>query len=166
MLRDKYGYNGNGHKDVINRSSRDPEFGKAFQNAVLDARSNQILNSSKFVVDHCPIDNVAYLLSQVGHNLTEEEIGVFIEKAQETYATLSHVIIIKYSSDIPAIEDNQSHIANRYFQQYISDVFMGVYNRYFASIIGPRVIVLDFWNLAERESTLQSFLVDDPEFNF
>lgn len=161
-----FGYKGSGHRDVINLSSREPGFGWAFQKAILSARASQILNAEKFVIDRCPIDNVAYLLSQVGHNLSEREIQTFIGSAQKVYSRLSHVILIKYSTDIPAIEDNQSRIANRYFQQYISDVFMGVYTRYFAHILGPRVIILDFWNLGTRKSTVQSFLTDDPEFNF
>ncbi len=161
-----FGYTGSGHRDVINLSSQDPEFGWAFQKAILDARVGQIQNADTFVIDRCPIDNVAYLLSQVGHNLSEEKIGTFIEHAQKAYSELSHVILIKYSPDIPQIEDNHSRIPNRYFQKYISDVFMGVYIRYFANIIGPKVIVLDFWNFNQRKQTVQSFLTTDPEFNF
>jgi len=165
-LYTRFGYSGAGHRAVINLSSQDPHFGWAFQKAVLDARIGQIINSETFVIDRCPIDNVVYLLSQVGHNLTEYEIGTFIEQAQKAYVELSHVILIKYSPDIPAIEDNQSRIPNRYFQKYISDIFMGVYVRYFANLIGPEVITLDFWNLDSRIATIKSFLDVVPEFNF
>jgi len=166
-LKAAFGYEGTGHRDVINLSSKDPWFGLAFQQAVLRARTNQIVNSSEFVLDRCPIDNVAYLLSQVGHNMAEPAIKEFIQEAQLAYHELSHVIILKYSNDIPFIEDNGSRVPNRYFQQYISDVFMGVYYRYFASIVGPRVIVIDYWNLPERMSTVRAFIqASEPELEF
>ena len=164
-LKNSFRYKGTGHKEVINLSSKDPSFGFFFQNAVLGARASQIRNADQFVLDRCPIDNVAYLLSQVGHNLREDQVKKFIAEAMEIYQSLSHVILIKYSNDIPSIEDNNSRVPNRFFQQYISDVFMGVYTRYFANIMGPQLIILDFWNLDERKSTLRSFLGGDPQLD-
>jgi hypothetical protein len=66
--------------------------------------------------------------------------------------------MLAYSDDIPFIEDNQSRIPNRYFQKYMSDVFQGTFVRYFSNLIGPRVIVIDFWDLVTRKETVTSFL--------
>lgn len=159
-LADNFDYHGGGHKEVINLSGENPDFGSEFQRILLSARINQIMNSNNVVFDRCPIDNIVYMLTQVSHNMQEGRIQYLIEEAQKAYKLLTHVIIIRYSSDIPKIEDNHSRIPNRYFQQYISDVFGGVYNRYFSSVVGPRVIEIDFWNLDHRVNTVLDFITE------
>jgi len=162
-LKDLYGYEGKGHQNVINLSASDPEFGVTFQNVLLSRRAKQIEDNNPVVLDRCPIDNVVYMLTQAGHNMRETQVNEFINRAQLAYLELSHVIMIRYSSDIPFIEDNKSRVPNRYFQQYISDVFGGVYVRYFSHIIGPRVIEIDFWNLEERVKTALAFIEDSTK---
>jgi len=157
-LKDAYGYEGKGHQNVINMSAMDPEFGMTFQNVILNRRAEQIENINPVVLDRCPIDNVVYMLTQVAHNIHEASVKEFINKAQMAYMQLTHVIIIRYSPDIPFIEDNDSRVPNRYFQQYISDVFGGVYTRYFSHIIGPMVMEIDFWNLENRVNTVLEFV--------
>ena len=157
-LFEMFGYSGSGHKNVINLSSSNPEFGLQFQSRVLDARIDQIKDNPTFVIDRCPIDNIAYLLTQASHNLSEDVIEGFIKDAQMAYDKLTHVIQIRYSPDIPFIEDNHSRIPNRYFQKYISDVFTGVYSRYFANVPGPQVLTIDFWDLRSRKELVDSFL--------
>jgi len=163
LLREEYGYNQSGHKDVINLSATNPEFGLAFQKILLTRRVDQIYKHEAFVIDRCPIDNVAYLLSQVSHQVSEEDLKEFIMIAQQAYQELTHIIQIRYSPDIPAIEDNGSRIPNTYFQKYISDVFSGVFNRYFANQPGPRVITLDFWDLLERQRLVKAFLLPSEQ---
>jgi len=151
-LKETYGYSGSGHKNVINLSSVSPSFGLDFQWAVLEARKEQINKNSNLVIDRCPIDNVAYMLAQNSHNgISENLIESFIRKAQDTFMNLDVVFQIRYSPDIPFIEDNSSRVANRYFQQYMSDVFVGVYARYFSNLVGPQVHVIDFWPLRDRK---------------
>lgn len=159
-LYENFGYTQKGHRNVINLSNSVPNFGTEFQRLVLEARIKQIHNSPNTVLDRCPIDNIVYMLSQVSHNMQEGRVQYLIEQAQRAYQMLTHVIIIKYSSDIPFIADNNSRVTNRYFQQYISDVFGGVYNRYFSQLVGPRVIALDFWDLKQRTDTVLSFITD------
>jgi len=157
-LEENFGYTGKGHRNVINLSSSSPDFGIEFQRLILERRLEQIHSMDRVVLDRCPIDNMVYLLTQVAHNMEEKHIVSFLNKAQEAYMDLTHVIIIRYSPDIPFIEDNQSRIPNRYYQKYISDVFGGVYARYFASIVGPRVIEIDFWDLQQRVATVLDFI--------
>ena len=153
-----FGYQGKGHQNVINMSAMKPKFGYYFQDRLLTLRIEQIENLEPVVLDRCPIDNVVYTLTQIGHNMDEGLTRALIEKAQEAYMALTHVILIKYSQDIPSIEDNDSRVANRFFQQYISDVFSGVYIRHFSHIVGPRVIEIDFWNLEARVNTVMDFV--------
>jgi hypothetical protein len=157
-LKDDYGYSGSGHRNVINLSSIDPAFGWEFQQTVLRARINQITENDNFVIDRCPIDNVVFMLTQNSHNLEEESIHRFIRAAQEAYKKLHLVIQIRYSNDIMFIEDNNSRVPNRFFQQYVSDVFTGVYARYFANLVGPRVLTLDFWELEARKQSVSTFI--------
>lgn len=158
MLKNKHGYEGAGHKAVINLSAINPAFGADFQATLLARRAELIRNTDEFVIDRSPIDNVVYMLSQNGHNQSEEFIGNFIKEAREAYAELTHVILIRFSSDIPAIEDNNSRVPNRFFQRTISDLFQSVYAREFANIIGPEVIVIDFWDLDQRKGVVQNFI--------
>ncbi len=159
-LEINYGYSGNGHRAVINLSSQQPEFGKAFQELIRLRRAQQIFRNSNFVIDRCPIDNVAYMLSQIGHNVSPDWIEAFIANSIEAYKELTHVIQIRYSADMPSIEDNGSRVANNYFQKHSSDIFTGVYARYFANVSGPRVITIDFWDLEDRVRLINSFLAD------
>ncbi len=156
-----FGYKGTGHKDVINLSAVEPAFGSHFQKVVLTSRISQILRNNSFVIDRTPIDNVVYALSQVSHNESEAFIKAFINQAQEAFERLTHVIQIRYSPDIPSIEDNRSRIPNVFYQRYISDVFSGVYSRYFANLEGPRVITIDFWDLNSRKELVKAFLAHD-----
>jgi hypothetical protein len=153
-----WGYKGDGHKNVINLSSAQPNFGYFFQYTLLKRRGWQIRNSDNFVIDRCPIDNVAYMLTQVSHNASEVSISQFIKEAQEYYKNLTHVIMIQFSPDIEFIEDNNSRISNRFFQTYMSDVFRSVYTRYFANIIGPKVMTLDHWDLEARKFAVKEFI--------
>lgn len=157
-LASNFGYEGKGHKNVINLSSIYPDFGIEFQKLILERRAAQIIAHDRVVLDRCPIDNMVYLLTQTAHNMDEEHVTEFLNQAQEAYMGLTHVIVIKYSKDIPFIEDNKSRVSNRYFQQYISDVFGGVYTRYFSHIIGPMVMEIDFWNLESRINTVLDFV--------
>jgi len=160
LLKDRFGYAQSGHKDVINLSAENPEFGWTFQRLIMNRRADQIFKNDKFVIDRCPIDNVSYMLSQISHQASEDNIKGFIQTAQMAYQELTHVIQIRHSPDVPFIEDNGSRVSNQYFQKYISDVFTGVFARYFANQPGPRVITLDFWDLPERRRVVRDFLRD------
>lgn len=157
-LEDNFGYEGRGHKNVINMSSQCPDFGIEFQRLILERRAEQIRSIDPVVLDRCPIDNMVYLLTQTAHNMPESDVTIFLNQAQEIYMGLTHVIIIRYSADIPGVEDNKSRVPNRYFQKYISDVFGGVYTRYFSHIVGPRVMEIDFWDLNQRLNTVLEFV--------
>ncbi len=162
FLKENFDYEGKGHKSVINLSSTSPDFGIYFQQLLLNRRSEQIKSYDRVVLDRSPIDNVTYMLTQAAHNMDEKRVLEFITEAQSVYLELDYLILIIYSHDIPLIEDNKSRIPNRYFQIYISDVFMGTFNRYFSHIIGPRVITIDFWDLQERINTVLSF-INNPQ---
>jgi len=159
ILYERYGYSGTGHRNVIALSNTYPRFGEDFQQYVLDRRIELILNHSGFVIDRSPLDNVVYMLAQNGHNVSEEYIESFMNKAINAYRYLTHLIMIKYSNDITQIEDNDSRIPNRYYQRMISDLFQATYVRNFASQInGPKVVTIDFWDLDQRKSLLRNFL--------
>jgi len=165
-LRKEFNYYGTGHRDVINLSSQYPEFGKTFQNYLLVSRFKQIQEHSKLVIDRSPIDNVAYFLAQNGHNQDEGYTRYFIDQAVKFYSSLTHVIQIRFSPDIPHIEDNGSRIPNRFYQQYMSDVFAGVYSRYFANLSGPRVLTIDFWDLRQRKDLVYQFITGQTKIDW
>lgn len=166
-LLEGYGYDDTSkpQQSIIKLSAMEPSFGTLFQDLVLLRRSEQIINNNRVILDKSPIDNVAYLLAQGGHNISEDFIQGFIRKAQAVYAELTHVIRVQYSNDIPKGHGHSQ--PSTFYQKYMSDVFMGVYLRYFANISGPRVIIIDFWDFRERETIIRNFLSTiEPEIPF
>jgi adenylate kinase family enzyme len=158
VLRKEFGYSAQGHKNVINLSSKEPDFGKVFQNMVLRARNRQLETSEGIILDRSPLDNLVYMLTQASHNMSEDEVFRFITEARWAWEKLDYVFIILHSDDVPGVEDNNSRVPNRYFQKYISDVFRGTYFKYLQDIQGPIVNIIDFWDLKARKEFLNNTL--------
>lgn len=157
ILRSRFNYDNIGHKNVINLSSSDPLFGKTFQMIALSNRSDLIEKKASFIMDRSPIDNVTYMLTQCSHNMSEMEIESFIRLAQRAYVKLDGVIYIKPCQPGGKIEDNQSRVANKYYQSMVDSVFQMVYDTYFSKL---QVLthIIDFWGLEEREFEALRFI--------
>lgn len=155
--KEKFGYDGDiGHRALINLQNQFPEFGVAWQKACLECRGNVIWNTTNFVMDRSPIDNVVYMLTQVSHNMDEREIQEFISKAQNTFMDLSHFVLIRVTNQTE-VEKNNSRVDNIFYQRFISDVFEGVYKKYFANL-GVPTTVLNVWDLDTRKDQLLKFI--------
>jgi hypothetical protein len=156
------GWTQSGHKDVIIHSIKNPKFGKAFQDFLLEDRANQINSNKRFVIDRCPIDNLVYRILQVGIHETPDEWIEFLAKALATLQELDLVILILASKDIPSIEDNKSRIPNLVYQKAVSSVFEMVfglvkeYNDFLSN--QPLIRVIDTWDLGMRKARVNSFL--------
>lgn len=108
-------------------------------------------------MDRSPVDNVVYFLLQVSHNATPELCEEVILAARESYKALTHFVRIRVTNQ-DSVETNGSRVDNIYYQQMVSSVFDGVFDRYFSGITSTKVLVLDTWDLPERKNKLREFL--------
>jgi len=157
---EEYGYGGDiGHRKLINLQNLAPDFGIQWQQACLESRSKVIKNRNNFVMDRSPIDNAVYMMTQVSHNMNEDQILTFLHRAIESYRELTHIILLPVNAAQTNVEDNGSRVSNLFFQQYISRVFDDMFNRYFDhKHEGPKVIRIDTWDLDLRKKIIDKHL--------
>lgn len=160
MLEKVYGYKGEGHKAVINKSNLNPDFGLAFQTALLNQRTFTLGTNDDFITDRTQLDNTSYFLMQCSHNQDEHTCQTFITTARNAIVnSLTHLILIRPSDGWT--EDNGSRVANNYYQHMTYSVFMGVYERYFKQFLADhnvKVLILDFWDLEQRKDAVEKFI--------
>lgn len=154
LLKEKYGYEGTGHKNVINLSNINPDFGWDFQMAILKARLSIIYSKTSFILDRSPIDNIVYMLLQTGHNQPENKIGEFIQLAKKATLCLTHVAHI---NPLEHVEDNNSRVPNLYYQQMVNSVFEHVISKY-GIYMNVKVLKVNYTDLTLRKEKLLEFL--------
>lgn len=159
-LSTEFDYSGEGHRAVINRSATNPDFGYAFQELLLKTRAKKLNESDEFVTDRTPLDNLTYFMLQCAHNQRDVTCNEFIEISNKAFlGGLTHLILVKPHPGWT--ENNDSRVANNYYQNMTYDVFMGLYYRYLKDSLhssGIRVLHLDFWNLNSRIQAIDNFL--------
>jgi hypothetical protein len=160
-IKDNYGYTGDGHLEVIKASAINPMFGLEFQNAVLQARYQSIAENDNFVTDRSPLDNLVYFATQVAWNKfpTEEFIN-FEFTCKLAMQELTHLIYIKPCQPNGEVEDNNSRIPNRLYQDAIDAIFEKFLLRFSDIEPSPNVLIIDFWDLKERKELIKEFLLD------
>lgn len=160
-LKQRFGYEPLGHKNVVNMSSINPEFGMAFQEKLLDARLKRLVKEENFVTDRSPIDNIVYYLTQCSHNSTEERTRLHITKALVLAEHLTHIINIRFVNP-DEIEDNGSRVTNKYFQGMVDSVFQTAIENYFIAkgslFAEKRLLTLDMWDLTTRKKLIRNWL--------
>lgn len=167
LQENPYSYPGGGHAGVIRYSALNPEYGLKNQQLLLQRRLELIKNEhpvmkheGSFVTDRSPADNVVYMINQVGfHPMVTDAITQFhISVAQQAWDLLDAVIYVKAVQ--PAeVERNHSRISNKFYQKSIDAQFeywIKVLNE--NSIDGPEVLIIDFWDLADRKKTVIDFI--------
>lgn len=158
-LRSTYRWKENGHAEVIRLSNEFPSFGQTFQKNLLEARGRIIQGNDNFIIDRSPIDNVAYMLSQCSHLAPEDWIKSFIQEAQEYAKSITHFLV--FPSFAEDIEVNGSRVANKYFQRMSTAVFEHAYLTYFKQIMHDKTLILDTWDLDEKQRMIRAFLFEN-----
>lgn len=160
FLKGLSGYSQNGHKEVIALSA-DPKFGYMFETLVLQRRFELIRGNTSFITDRSPIDNLTYFLLQASWGCSEPEVEKVIALNQESFRSLTHIIYIPLNNP-HGIEDNNSRIANIYFQWMVDSLFKAVIPKYFTGPIPPhrrpKILELNTWDLNQRKQIVSSFL--------
>jgi deoxyadenosine/deoxycytidine kinase len=173
-LKNKYGYEPTGQKNVINLSGANPNFGYDFQEKLLHNRFEKLFNIVEgFVTDRSPVDNVTYFLNQVVHNVRDEDAEKFIQIATKYYEmTFTHLIYVKCVNP-DKIENNGSRVDNKYFQKKVDAIFEHVLKEYFLPIYrtqnketvcvrasNVKVLTIDYWDLTKRKAEVVQFLTN------
>lgn len=153
---------GCGHLDVIKNSAKSFGYGMLNQELNRVRRAEIIEQNDDFVTDRSPIDNLTYLISQVGfHNeFNDRDAAKFAAKCLQTWNLLTHVIYIK-AVQPNGVENNGSRIANKWYQLASDAQFDYWVNNYFAiyqNITGPKLLIIDYWDLDKRKKAIREFL--------
>ena len=165
LLKSKYGYEPLGHSNVINMGHANPEFGKEFQFLLLRRRQQLYERytlpttlGDSFIVDRTPIDNLVYGMLEAGNNFTQAESKYFIESCLKAfYENFTHLIFIPYCGQ--EIEDNNSRVPNKYFQQMVDSLFKYYLNHWvYSSAEVVPIYMVDTWDLGDRKEGITDFL--------
>lgn len=168
LQENPYAYPGGGHSGVIRYSALNPEYGLKNQQLLLQRRMEIIQgihpvhgdHGGSFITDRSPADNVVYFISQVGYHpmVTDEITKEHIDRALDVWNELTHVIYVK-AVQPSEVERNHSRIANKYYQKSI-DALFEYWIKYLnkRSTDGPAVMIIDYWDLAERKKAVLDFL--------
>ena len=154
-------YPGGGHVGVIRFSALNPEYGLMNQKILQMRRRELIFENEDFVTDRSPIDNLTYMVNQVGYHpmVTDAMIEEFAKDCLAAWEELTHVVYVK-AVQPKEVEVNGSRVANAWYQKAIDAQFEYWLNNYFLrnSIAGPKVLCIDYWDLGKRKEDVINFL--------
>lgn len=123
-LSNKYSYEGNwGQRKVINQSHIMPQFGRDFQEAVLQARMYLREQPGNYIYDRSSLDPIVFYLNQVVHNDTQYISEMFIKECVRGLRGIDLILRLPLQNPDEKIEDNNSRVANWFFQKKIDDLF-------------------------------------------
>tara|TARA_R110002020_G_scaffold131482_1_gene293952 strand:+ start:13996 stop:14577 length:582 start_codon:yes stop_codon:yes gene_type:complete len=144
-------YNILSHKHLIEKTLDDPlGFGFDYQMELLLLRKERLKNLESFVTDRSPIDNLVYFISQLGPFMTENDMKQYMNLCEEALRIYTKGVFIPFLKSFP-LEDDGARITNRYYQQYINNIFnLVIYEENYLSLCKPCIIKIHDWNLEYR----------------
>lgn len=158
FLNREYGYIAKGQANVIAMSHSNPNFGFDFQDILLRNRINLYKGNDNFVTDRSFIDNIAYYLDQCCAYQTEATTIAFISRAIEAMSNIDLIIRINMTQPLAhGVENNDSRVANWFYQKKIDKVFdlaTELVNHNNSGLLFPpiKILVLDKWDLKDRKT--------------
>lgn len=156
---------GGSHVGVIKFSALNPEYGIQNQRILQVRRAEIIMQNENFVTDRSPADNLTYFVNQVGYHpmVTDEMTELHAKECQAAWDELTHVIYVKSVQPIE-VERNGNRVANKWYQKAI-DAQFELWINYLTknSIDGPKVLIIDYWDLQKRKEALHEFLTSNGQ---
>lgn len=164
-LKEKYGYEGTGHRNVIKLSHQNPDFGHDFQQALLDNRIEAFSQQDFIITDRCFVDNVAYYLDQCSAHSTFEQTQEFITKASRACQEyLGLVIWVPVQNPRGQVENNGSRVDNWYYQKKMHMVFQCAIDEIAAvglpNLRSPKLMGLSSWDLLTRKQEIYKGIME------
>lgn len=103
------------HKEIITRSAKDPNWGKAFQHELLEYRKEVLSGHIEFVTDRSPLDSILYFMLQNSPFLPPSATQYFIDQCRDIYHLYdAHQIYLEPS---PYLENDGMRISNHIYQE-------------------------------------------------
>lgn len=139
------------HEELIRKTTADPMgFGLSYQIDLLVQRTTVLKNHKSFVTDRSPVDNLVYTISQLASHITEAQLKEYMDLCETRMKTATTLIYIPFTKAIE-LEDDGMRITNRYYQQYISNLFdLVLYKENYLSVCRNCIGKLDVWDWETR----------------
>src|SRR6478735_8320925 len=162
IIDEFFKYPGGGHHGVIAYSALNPTYGIMNQKMLQMRRQQIIETNDQFVTDRSPADNMTYFISQVGYHpeVSDAMAEEFFKNCVQAWEGLTHVIYVKaVQPKNTGVEFNGSRIANAWYQKSVDVQFEYWIDRLNqASLSGPEVMIIDYWDLDMRKEKVLEFL--------
>jgi len=144
------------HMDVRTKSLLDTKLGIQYQFEVLIQRSN-LLKKDSFVSDRSFVDNVTYMLMDLGHSLLNCEIEDFIRMGNLNMVKCDMLIFIRWTDDI-VLQDDKNRIMNKYYQAMVDKVMEWVIFSNEITMTHCPVYELKIWDFETRKKVIKKCL--------
>lgn len=159
-----YGSTLDGHFGVIQKSALNLNFGVFFQQCVQHRREEVIDKNDNFITDRSPLDNLTYFINQVGFHkeVRDYVVDQFADNCLRAWQKLTHVIYVKACQPGFKVENNESRIANGWYQRSIDAQFEYWLFNFFlknqTKVDMPKVMIINEWDLNFRKNQIYEFL--------
>jgi hypothetical protein len=142
--------------DIIKRNTKDPVWGIAFQNELLDLRVNLFEKhfETGFVSDRSSLDNICYFLLQCGPYVDTETSRMYLSRALSIYSKYqTHQVILPFTNDTK-LEDDRMRINNAFYQAAFDAVLEKITSLYAPHITNVKVLIIPEWDLELRKTMM------------
>lgn len=143
------------HLQAHEESIKNKHVGVQYQWAILKQRLDT-LKGHNYITDRSPIDNMAYIMMQLGFGLTECETLDFISECSKGMMLCDGLIFIRWNGEIE-LENDHNRIVNPFFQAYTDAIIEWIINDLVVFRVCP-ILELTQWDFTYRVTTTHTWL--------
>ena len=153
----KFGFKN--HQEAHSITSSDRRIGFQYQWEILKNRYEKIIKHNTFITDRSPVDNLAYILLQLGHSLCNHEMGLLMETIKMQAKLADGIIFLRWNENV-VLEgkyDDGNRIRNLHYQPMVDSVINGVI-KWYSCFNGIPLLILDKWDFETRIKLTDSWV--------
>ena len=143
------------HQEAHEKSVKDKMVGVMYQAAILNQRL-MVLDRESYITDSSPIDNMAYIMMQLGYCLDHSETLEFITSCNTGMVKCNGLIFIRWNGDIK-LEDDGKRMMNPFYQAYSDAVIDWIIKDMIVFRICP-ILELTQWNFLSRITEVDKWI--------
>jgi len=152
QLWPKYGFNS--HKEALRKCLSDPSMGFIYQLDILTNRRAKLDSLSNYVTDRSYVDNITYILLQMGHGITQGNLEIFLNECQIAMREVNGLIFLRWNLDID-FEDNGKRILNRVYHEMVDNTMRWILDSRMA--LCP-LLELNMWDFETRTELVDQWI--------
>lgn len=118
QLWEQYGFTS--HQDALNKCLADPSLGVRYQLEILTNRKVILRDLPSYITDRSYIDNITYILLQMGHGITQGNLEIFLTDSRIAMQDVDGLIFLRWNTQID-LEDNGKRIMNRMYHEMVDN---------------------------------------------